>query len=383
MADVRDQRVRLLVVTTVATAAGVGLLSSLWLQHRRRVSTFGVFSGSTAGYSTEAASGPDRADSTQPVNSRWAARSRRTDGILPAPAIAEVVPSPDGEQSPVSSPAQPETWKQDSSAEHKWVAFESTGQLAAAAAAAAAPLGSDGNISEPEVGGDATTGSVGSQPQQVVLPPEDSAARAQARSNLASIYSTVGASLPPKQRPQNGLPQRSPSGTLPAPKQPPFRANGAQLSSAPVPGFAGRSPDVVASALPVNGPSSKAPRDGDSAERSAAVPLPGAGTEENGAALPLWQRLLALTAAGVDADDERDDERDNNDTDAGPHEVSISVGCIAGSAADRPERQAEQQPDAPSASESLRPSMARLPPMFPRPKEPTHVEDGLDARPLV
>ncbi len=386
MADVRDQRVRLVVVTTVATAAGVGILSSLWLQHRRRVSAFGVSSGSAAGYSTEVESSPDRADSTQPVNSTWDASSRRTGAFPPGPALAEVAPLAGGEQGPISSTAQLETQTQDSFAEHTWVAFESTGQLAAAAAAAA-PLSSDGNTAahgEPlEDGEDVATSTAGGQPQTVVLPPEDSTARAQARSNLASIYSTIGQALPPKQRPQKAMPQRSPSGKLALPEQPPFPANGAQPSSAPVPDLAGRSPDAVASASPMDGLRTKAPGDADSAQSSAAVPLPGAVAEDSGAALPLWQRLLALTAAGVEADDERDDERDNNDTDAGPHEVSISDGCIAGSAADRPERQVEQQPDPPPASENLRPSVPRLPPMFPRPKEPAHVEDGPDARTLV
>ena len=383
MADVRDQRVRLVVVTTVATAAGVGILSSLWLQHRRRVSTFGGFSGSAAGFSTETASSPDRADSTQPVNSRWDASSRRTGAIPPGPALAEAAPLAGGEHGHISSTAQPETRNEDSSAEHTWVAFESTGQLAAAATAAP-PLGSDVNTVEngerSEGGGDVAAGSVSGQPQQVVLPPEDSAARAQARSNLASIYSTIGQALPPKQRPQKGVPQRSPSGTLALPEQPPLRANGPQPSSAPVEGLAERSSDAVAAA---NGPSSKAPGDAGSAQSSAAaVPLPGAVAEDSGAALPLWQRLLALTAAGIEADDERDDERDNNDTDAGPHEVSISSEWVAGSAA-TPERRPEQPPDAPPASEIPRPSVARLPPTCPRPREPTHVENGPDARPLV
>ena len=383
MVDDRDQRVRLAVVTAVATAAGVGILSSLWLRHRRRVTASGFSSsGSAAGYSTDVGSVPDRADSTQPVNSRWDASSRRSIGVTPTPEVAEGAPSAGGEQPPVSLTAQAQTGNQDSSAAHTWVAFESTGQLVAAAAAATPP-GSDGNASElgerSEDGGDAISGG---QPQKMVLPPEDTAARAQARSNLASIYSTVGAALPLKQRPQMGVPQRGASGMLAMPEQPLSSADGAQPGTAPVDGAAGSSSDAVASASLADGPSGRALGDDASAQRSAAMAPHGAVVEDTGATLPLWQRLLALTAAGVEADDERDDERDNNDTDAGPHGANISSEYIAGSAA-RPERQAEQQTDATPMQEVRGTSAAGLPPMFPRPKEPAHVEDGPNAARLV
>ena len=380
MGDDRDQRVRLAVVTAITTAASVGILSSLWSRHRRRVSTLGIFSTSAAGYSTSAGSIPDRADSTQPVNSRWDASSRQTDDIPPAPAVAEVAtPLTGGEQRPASSPGQPETTGA-SPAEHTWVAFESTGQLAAAAAAASPPPGSDSNTSEHceqlDDGGDVA---VSGQPApQVVLPPEDSAARAQARSNLASIYSTVGAALPPKQRPKRAVPQRSPSGKLALPEQPPLVADGTHPSAAPADGPAVRSSDAVAAALPQDDPSASAPGGDVSAQRSASEALLSTVTRENGAALPLWQRLLALTAAGVEADDERDDERDNNDTDAGPHEVSISSEWTEGSAG-KPEQQAEPERDATPASELRRPSAPGLPPMFPRPREPAREDNGAGA----
>ena len=381
MADSHDQRVRLAVVAAVAAGAGVGIL--LWSQHRRRANAQRFCASSAPGYSTGYSSSPDRADSTQPVTSRWSASGKEAAGTEAAPAITESAPAGGAEPS-VSESGRPETHGQDSDAEHTWVAFESTGQLAAAAAAAA-PLGSDasesGQIDVQEDGGDVGVGGVGGQPQPVVLPPENSAARAQARSNLASIYSTVGAALPPKQKPQRGVPQRSPSGTLSSLTQPTVSseraASGAEPAAARLNGLPEQSHSAGSPAVPMEGASRDTTGGEDQMQRSTAVGPSVDVVPGDGAALPLWQRLLALTAAGVEADDERDDERDNNDTDAGPHEVSISSEWIAESAR-QPERQPEQLADA-AATSGLRRTSAGLPPVFPRPSQPAHVEASASA----
>ena len=334
MVEGRDQRVRLAALAAVAAAAGVGVV--LWSRHRRRARAMGISDRSPPGYSVSGYSGEvDRADSTQPANSRWSGSSEDPDSrpqMTPGVNLA----STDGEQLPAGDPNSTETVRQDSPSGHTWVAFESTGQLVAAAAAAAdadAPRFDAGGAADrelpPHSGEDTARDGTVSQPQQRVLPPEDTAARAQARSNLASLYSNVGASLPPK-APHKPLTRRI-SSQLPAPLQPAVAGSFANAGAA----AAGTGPTTVLSEVTQSAMSAASPggpAEGSDASQESALRLP---PGEEGQALPLWQRLLALTAAGVEADDERDAERDNNDTDAGPHEVSISSEWKAGALEER------------------------------------------------
>ena len=305
MAEGRDQRVRLVVAAALAAAAGVGIV--YYSRQRRKAKALGI-SGSGAPVDSASAysSAAERADSTQPANSRWSGSSGPLSSEAEMPSLIGAA-SADGGKLPARSP---EMVRQDAPTAHTWVAFESTGQLAAAAAAAASAPHLDTNSSshgEVQQSDDLSlTDGAASQLQKRVLPPEDTAARAQARSNLASIYSTVGASLPPKALPKAAL--QCTMSPLPTTAQPSAAASYANTAAA-----------VTGTAAPKD---EHAELTGAAQQQNAMLPPSvGDGDEHT---VPLWQRLLALTAAGVEADDERDDERDNNDTDAGPHEVSFS-----------------------------------------------------------